>query len=279
MNIERVGDFTTTWGESLVWDERRSRLYFVDTLANAIHWLDDGSVQPQSLFTPQLPSGMVAAEDGRLVVTFDDGLYVVDTDANDWQLLSPYPERLGGRCNDMVADFEGNLITGKLNLGPAEGSAWWYQPSTDTWKLLDDDIANTNGPTVAELDGQMTLIIGDSSAHYWAYDYEPSTGAVGPRRMFGDVTGMGPDGGNGVPDGATLDDQGGLWCALPRSSRLVRFTTAGLDGTIDLPFEHPTDVTFAGPNLDRLYVTAINEGLYVIEGVGRGRVEPRAQLA
>ena len=280
MNIARVGNFTTTWGESLVWDERRSRLYFVDTLSNAIHWLDEGSDEPQVLFTPQMPSGMVATEDGRLVVTFDDGLYVVDVDAKDSTLLSAYPERIGGRCNDMVADLAGNLITGKLNLGPAEGSSWWYQPSTDTWKLVDDDIANTNGPTVFEnADGTMTLIIGDSSAHYWAYDYEPSTGAVGPRRMFGDVTGMGPDGANGIPDGATLDDQGGLWCALPRSSCLVRFTTKGLDGRIDLPFENPTDVTFAGPNLDRLYVTAINEGLYVIDGVGRGRIEPRALLA
>jgi sugar lactone lactonase YvrE len=220
----------------------------------------------------------VAAEDGRLVVTFDDGLYLVDVDAGAVSLLSAYPERIGGRCNDMVADLDGNLITGKLNLGPAEGSSWWYQPSTDTWKLLDDDIANTNGPAVfAGADGKMTLIIGDSSAHYWAYDYS-ATGEVGPRRMFGDVTGLGPDGANGVPDGATLDDQDGLWCALPRSSCLVRFTTKGLDGRIDLPFENPTDVTFGGPNLDRLYVTAINEGLYVLDDVGHGRVEPRAKL-
>jgi sugar lactone lactonase YvrE len=275
--IERVGDFTTTWGESLVWDDRRNRLYFVDTLANAIHWLDDGDGELHTFTTPQMPSGMVAAEDGRLVVTFDDGLYLVDVDAGETP-LSAYPERIGGRCNDMVADVEGNLITGKLNLGPAEGSSWRYQPVTDTWKLLDDDIANTNGPTVAVLDGAMTLIIGDSSAHYWAYDYDPSTGDVGPRRMFGDVTGMGPEGANGIPDGATLDDQGGLWCALPRSSCLVRFTTKGLDGCIDLPFENPTDVTFAGPDLDRLYVTAINEGLYVITGAGSGRVEPPAKL-
>jgi sugar lactone lactonase YvrE len=280
MNIERVGEFITTWGESLVWDEQRARLYFVDTLANAIHWLDDDATEPQTLHTPQMPSGMVATQDGRLVVTFDDGLYVVDVDGKDWELLSAYPERIGGRCNDMVADLDGNLITGKLNIGPGEGSSWWYQPSTDTWKLLDDDIANTNGPTVFEdADGKMTLIIGDSSAHYYAYDYEPSTGSVGPRRVFGDVTGMRPDGTNGIPDGATLDDAGGLWCALPRSSRLVRFTTKGHDGTIELPFEHPTDVTFGGPNLDRLYVTAIDEGLYVIDGAGRGRPEPRAKLS
>ena len=84
--------------------------------------------------------------------------------------------------------------------------------------------------------------------------------------------------GGGIPDGATLDDQDGLWCALPGRGQLVRFTTKGHDGTIDLPFKNPTDVTFGGPNLDRLYVVAIEEGLYVIDGVGRGRVEPRAAV-
>jgi sugar lactone lactonase YvrE len=276
VDIQRVGDFTTTWGESLVWDERRSRLYFVDTLSSSLHWLEDGSDELHTLVAPQMPSGMVADQQGRLVVTMDDGLYVVDPDAGTWDLLSAYPERLGGRCNDMCADLDGNLITGKLNLGPDEGTSWWFSATTGEWKLLDDDISNTNGPTVAVLDGTMTLIIGDSSKHYFAYDYDSASGTVGPRRVFGDVTDLGHKPGEpGIPDGATLDDEGGLWCALPRSSRLVRFTTKGHDGTIDLPFENPTDVTFAGPNLDRLYVVAINEGLYVIDGVGRGRVEPR----
>jgi sugar lactone lactonase YvrE len=274
VDITRVGDFTTHWGESLVWDEQRQRLYFVDTLGMAIHWLEHDSTDLNTMVTAEMPSGMVATSNGRLVVTMQEGLHVVDVDAGTDEVLSPYPERLGGRCNDMVADFEGNLITGKLNLGPDEGSSWWYQPSTDTWKLLDDDISNTNGPTVAVLDGQMTLIIGDSSKHYFAYDYEPSAGSVGPRRVFGDMDALG----GGVPDGATLDSNGGLWCALPGRSQLVRFTTEGHDATIDLPFEHPTDVTFGGPNLDRLYVVAINEGLYAIDGVGTGRVEPRAKL-
>jgi sugar lactone lactonase YvrE len=42
-----------------------------------------------------------------------------------------------------------------------------------------------------------------------------------------------------------------------------------------LPFENPTDVTFAGANLDRLYIVAINDGLYAIDGLAHGRVEPR----
>jgi len=148
--------------------------------------------------------------------------------------------------------------------------------------MLDDDISNTNGPTVAVLDDAMTLIIGDTSTHYYSYPYVPAEGAVGTRAVFGDVTDVG-----GKPDGATLDADGGLWCALVGGGQLARYTTAGLDRTVPLPVANPTDVTFGGPHLDRLYVTSIADpapdsldgALLVIDGLGvSGRAEPRARV-
>ena len=58
-------------------------------------------------------------------------------------------------------------------------------------------------------------------AHRGLLALDPATGALGPRSVFGDVSGMSWDGGNGVPDGSALDDEGGLWCALPRSSSMA----------------------------------------------------------
>jgi sugar lactone lactonase YvrE len=276
MEISRVGDFTLQWGESLVWDERRQRLSFVDCFTNSIHWLEDGSVELQTLPTPSMPTGLVPAEDGRVVVVLEDGLYIVDLELGRHDLLSSYPEEIGGRCNDSCADLDGNIITGKLNLGPAEGSAWWYSP-LGGWRLLDPDIANTNGPAVAVLDGTTTLIIGDTSAHYYAYPYDPATGSVGARRVFGDVTDL-----DGAPDGSTMDLDGGLWCALFGGGQLARFTTRGPDRTLPLPVRNPTDVTFGGADLDRLYVVSttgdgdLAGALLVIDGLGRtGRAEPR----
>lgn len=281
MDVERVGRFTLGWGESVIWDERRGRLYFADCAARTIHWLDDpgSAAEPTVLSPPTMPTGLVPASDGRLVAVLEDGLYVVDPDAGTTELLSLYPPEVGGRCNDAAADPAGNLITGRLNLGPAEGSAWWYS-ATAGWRLLDDDISNTNGPTVGVLDGETTLIIGDTSAHYYAYPYEPATGTAGPRRVFGDMTDLA-----GGPDGATLDADGGLWCALFGAGALVRFTTAGLDRTVPVPVANPTDVTFGGPELDRLYVTSVagdgelDGALLVIDGLDvRGRPEPRVTV-
>lgn len=106
-----------------------------------------------------------------------------------------------------------------MNTGPGEGSSWWWYSTDEGRRLIDPDIGNTNGPGVAILDGEMTLIIGDTSAQCFAYPYSPSTGAVGDRRVFGDTTAL-----DGLPDGTTFDAKGGLWCALMRGGQLARFT-------------------------------------------------------
>ena len=276
MQATRVGDFTLQWGESLIWDERRQRLYFVDCLANMIHWIEHGSTDLQSLPTPSMPTGLVPSEDDRMVVVLEDGLHVADIDGENFALLAPFPAEIGGRCNDACADLNGNLITGKLNLGPAQGSAWWYS-AVHGWRMLDPDISNTNGPAVAVVDGSMTLIIGDTAAHYYSYQYDPSSGSVGQRRVFGDMSDLA-----GHPDGSVMDHEDGLWCALFDGAQLARFTAAGLDRTIAVPTRNPTDVTFGGPSLDTLYVVSTDGddelagALLRIDGLGYiGRIEPR----
>jgi sugar lactone lactonase YvrE len=276
MDITRVGEFTLGWGESLLWDDRRGRLYFVDCAAQSLHWLENGVGELHTFHMPSMPAGVVPTHDGRLVAALDDGLYVVDPDARVVDHIADYPAELGGRANDACADLSGNLVTGTLNLAPSEGSAWQYS-LTHGWRLLDPDIANTNGPTALTIDGTPSLVIGDTAAQYYVYDYDATAGTVGPRRVFGDVTDL-----DGAPDGATLDTDTGLWTALFGGAQLARFTVDGLDRTIGLPASNPTDVTFGGDDLDRLYVTSIggdgelDGALLVIDGLPeRGRIEPR----
>src|SRR5918995_3117219 len=200
--MTRVGDARLGGGESLVWDERRERLYFVDCQASTLHWLDDDDATLQTY---------------RLLETHRDRAHrrgPVRRRARRRparhrprrrhdRIVASDPPELGGRCNDACADLAGNIITGKLNLGPTEGSAWWWSHQHG-WQIIDPDIANTNGPAVGVIDGLMNLIIGDPSAVYFSYPYDPTTGTVGVRSVFGDTSGL-----EGMPDGATLDVDGG----------------------------------------------------------------------
>ena len=80
---------------------------------------------------------------------------------------------------------------------------------------------------------------------------------------------------------ATTDADGGFWCALVQGGQLARFVAGNLERTLALPVVNPTDVTFGGRDLDRLYVvsiggTELDGALLVIDGLDvRGRPEPR----
>jgi L-arabinonolactonase len=286
-SVRRIGDFSLTWGESLRWDDRRQRLYMVDCAAQTLHWLEGASPPLHSMKLPTMPAGLVLTEDGLIVACLDDGLYVVDPDAGTTTLLSTYPEGMYGRANDAHADGSGNLVTGTLNIGPGRGASWWFS-AVAGWRLLDDDIGNTNGPLVIDIDGESTLVIGDTTAQaVYAYPYDGTTGTVGERRVFGDHAALG-----GAPDGAAADSSGAVWSCVLRVGKIARFTAVGLDRVVDMPMANPSDATFGGPDLDQFFVTSIaldlGEGappapeagwLLALDGLGvTGRPEPRMRL-
>lgn len=287
MDLSHVGDVSLTWGESLRWDDRRGRLYFVDCASQELHWLEGAEPPLRSLKMPSMPTGIVLAEDGRLVAALDDGLHVVDPDAGTTDLLSPYPEALGGRANDAAADLNGNLVTGTLNLVPGPGSYWWYS-CTGGWRRLDDGVGNANGPVVLVLDGEPTLVFADTQASaVYAYPYDGESGTVGERRVLADTGKLG-----GVPDGACADDAEGVWSCILRAGTITRLTSNGPGDVVRTGVELPSDVTFGGEDLDRMFFVSIAVSigdveirspdagkLTVVDGTGfRGRPEPRFRL-
>jgi L-arabinonolactonase len=157
-----------------------------------------------------------------------------------------------GRANDANADTSGNLVTGTLNIAPGPGAFWWF--STDHgWREIDADIGNANGPVVAVVDGETLLFFADTIAHaVYVYPYDPSSGEVGKRSVCADYTAIG-----GAPDGACLDSAGVVWSCVLNAGRLARITRSGIDGFFELPIPYPSDVTFGGADLDRLYLTSI----------------------
>ena len=49
MLLTRIGDVTLVWGESLRWDDRRRRLYFVDCATHRLYWLDNAITADHAL--------------------------------------------------------------------------------------------------------------------------------------------------------------------------------------------------------------------------------------
>lgn len=100
VEITRVGEISLTWGESLTWDDRRKRLYFVYCATQVLH-----------------------------------GLHVVVRDAGTVDLLARYLDGMHGRANDATADGAGRLVTGTLTVIAGPG-ALWRHAAKGGWDLL-----------------------------------------------------------------------------------------------------------------------------------------------
>ena len=100
---------------------------------------------------------------------------------------APTPTGLGARANDMCADLDGNLITGTLNLGPGRGFGVVVLGPSRAGGSSTTTSATRTDPRSPCSTASMTLIVGDTAASYYAYPYDPATGAVGARSVFGDV--------------------------------------------------------------------------------------------
>jgi sugar lactone lactonase YvrE len=95
-----------------------------------------------------------------------------------------------------------------------------------------------------------------------------------------------------MPDGASADADGGVWSCILGAGTIARWGGDGITEVIDTGVELPSDVTFGGGRLDRMFfvsiAVAIGEvaitspyagALMVVDGVGRqGRPEPRVRL-
>jgi sugar lactone lactonase YvrE len=66
----------------------------------------------------------------------------------------------------------------------------------------------------------------------------------------------------GLPDGLTVDSEGGVWVALYGGSAVRRYLPDGrLDDVLELPVTQVTACTFGGPRLDELYITTSRENV------------------
>lgn len=114
-----------------------------------------------------------------------------------------------------------------------------------------DGITVANG--IAFSPDDRTMYLADSHVNeIYSMAFDAASGELGPRRLFARL-----DAGMGMPDGATVDVDGGVWVAAIGGGRVLRYTPAGkLDRALELPVSQPTSCEFGGDGLRTLFVTS-----------------------
>jgi sugar lactone lactonase YvrE len=244
-------------GEAPVWDERAGELLRVDITRGRIHaWSPTGNrVRTQvlggevSAVVPRAAApGCVVAAGHRLALRERDEeriLAVVEQDRPD------------NRFNDCKCDPQGRLWAGTMSKRREPGTAALYRLVAGG--ELERVIAGTtisNGLAWSPT-GDRMYFVDSTTQRIDAFDFEAATGAITGRRAFAEV-----DPRDGLPDGLTVDAEGGVWLCLFGGAAIRRYGPDGaLTAATALPVTNPTSAAFGGADLDTLYITTARHRL------------------
>jgi xylono-1,5-lactonase len=254
--VER-GEQRDELGEGLLWSSRENAVYWTDILAPALNRLSlrDGKVQR---WTMPEPIGWVIerAKSHGLIAGFMSGFAELQLDPLTVQsIVNPYPDKPNNRLNDAKADAYGRIWAGSMPFDADRPDGKLYRLDADrSLHEMDYGYHVANGPAFSP--DQRWLYHTDTVlglVYRFAFH---QNGMLGAREIF-----IAFEAGWGKPDGMTVDAQGFLWIAHWEGSRVSRYSPEGmLERSISLPGSQITNVCFAGPQLDRMFVTSAATG-------------------
>ncbi|MES2342936.1 MAG: SMP-30/gluconolactonase/LRE family protein [Pseudomonadota bacterium] len=169
--------------------------------------------------------------------------------------------------------------------GRTDGFIFVLRPDGST-QIVAEGLKFPNGMALSA-DEQTLYCAQTSGADVMAFPVLPG-GRLGPGRRYGPVLGKlqqpgqpAPDAADlGYTDGVGMDAEGNLWVCLPAANKVVAITPSLEVVTVihDLSGEivnHPTNITWGGPDLKDLYIGSIRAG-YVLKGRSPVAGQPHA---
>lgn len=245
-------------GEGPLWSARQQAVYWVDILGRRLYrlTLGDGAVNHWDM--PE-PIGWVIERRDRpgFIAGFANGFAELSLDPlTIVAIADPEPDKPANRMNDAKADSAGRIWAGTMAADCKGQCGSLYRLDPDRrWSRMDGPYGIANGPAISA-DGR-TMLHTDTAANTIYRFALNDDGSLGPREPF-----IRFERGWGHPDGMTFDADGGLWVACWGASRVTRFTPDGEpERSIELPASQITSCTFAGDDLDRMFVTSAADGV------------------
>lgn len=286
LKIEVLGDQRDSLGEGPLWDVETQRLYWIDSYGPTVYSSDAAGSDRRSWPMPAEIGSLALREKGGAIVALRDGFYTLDFVTGAVDLIARTHEgELKPRLNDGKVDRQGRFLAGSMDFEEADPVGRLYRLDPDmSVHRLDDGIICSNGPCFSP-DGRTFYFADTGKRVIYAYGYDIDTGNLTSRRVFASFETQ-----RGLPDGATVDEEGYVWSVEVYSGRLIRLDPEGVvDRVVGLPVQSTTSLTFGGPNLDIAYVTSMARphkgnrhreheagALFAIHGLGvRGIAEPR----
>jgi sugar lactone lactonase YvrE len=245
-------------GEGVRWDARRDELLRVDIIAGRVYRDgvdDDGSLVPVRAYQVPGTVGAIApvqGDEGWLLAA-SRGFVHLSPDGSLRLLAEVAPS--GTRMNDGACDPQGRFWVGTLaDDHRAGGGALYRLDRNGRTELMLDGLTISNGLGWSPDGG--TMYLADSGPRViYMFTFGAEQGTISEGRVLITVA---ED--VGAPDGLTVDADGDLWVAIWGGGRVHRYSPDGvLRQALHVPAMQSTSCAFAGPELNRLYVTTATE--------------------
>ena len=248
-------------GESLVWDDVRRRLAWVDIIGRRIHRLDPATGRHETWETPGRVTSIGLRDDGGAIVGLERHIALWDWGGEFRLLCEVEPDLPGNRLNEGVVGPDGAFWVGTMqnniadddspvDLSGDSGRLYRYASDGALTRMTEDRFGITNTLVWPSAD---CLVTADTTKNA-VYSYQIDTGGS---RLVGRRTVLeGFD--RGLPDGSCLDAEGMIWTArVVGGACLTRMSPEGdVLSVTELPCSWPTSVAFGGPDLHTLFVTS-----------------------
>lgn len=245
-------------GEGPLWSSRENALFWVDIHGRQVHRLSLADDAVTSWDMPEMIGWVIERESAPgFIAGFASGFAELHLEPlNIAAIADPEPHRPGNRLNDAKADSHGRIWAGSMPIDADRPDGALYRLDPDgRVAQMDAGYTIANGPALSP--DEAFLYHTDSCARrIYRFRLHPD-GTISDRIVF---ISFEPDW--GVPDGMCVDRDGGLWVAHWGAGCISRFNAdAMLDRRIHLPASQVTSCAFAGPDLDRLFVTSASQGM------------------
>jgi sugar lactone lactonase YvrE len=251
VRLERVGELRAALGEGPLWDVRAQRLWWVDPMEGRLYRTAPTGETQRWKISPE-PTAVCLTERGDLLLAVRSGFARFNPSTGSLRALASVGTAARAeRMNDGGCDPAGRFWAGSMaeDLTPGGGALYRLDCDLRLERVL-DGIGLSNGIGWSP-DGR-TLYYTDSFTYRIdQLDFDAHSGALSNRRPFAVL-----ERSEGLPDGLSVDAEGGVWTALFGGSAVRRYAPDGrLDRVVDVPVPAVTSVCFGGAELDELYIT------------------------
>jgi sugar lactone lactonase len=249
-------------------------------------WLTDGAVRHHTL--PVMASALAFVDDTRQLVAADDGLYV--RTVRDGRLTFVVPLEADNpvtRSNDGRAHPSGAFWIGTMGRQAEPGAGAIYAFRAGELTRLFASITIPNAICFSP-DGATGYFADTRTNMLCRVSLEPTTGIPtgAPQTLHA-------HGGPGGLDGADVDAEARIWCAIWGGACLHAYSPEGeLVRRVAVPARQPSCPVFVGAAFRRVLVTSAYEGMdeaaraadpnhgrtFLFDVGATGRPEPRVRL-